>query len=270
MREEGLAMSASGDEPAADTVVHCAGLSAPWGTRRDFEVANVLETRRVAIRAARTGCRHFVLISSPTVYFRFVDQVGVDEATVLPRPVNEYARSKAMAETVAISSGIACTVLRPRGIYGKGDVSLLPRLVEACRRGPIPLVEGGSARTDLTHVDDAVSAIVAVVDAGPGSRSVLNVSGGKGIAIRTIIETAARAAGTDVKWKPVRRRTFLAAVAAVEAAHTAVSSTRGPALTLYMAGIMSYTQTLDIGAIARHAGWHPGVSFEEGIGRTFP
>ncbi len=65
-----------------------------------------------------TAIVHCAALSSPW---------GPDAA--LPKPVNAYARTKAIAESRVAQSGLPCTILRPRGIYGRGDTGLLPRLL---------------------------------------------------------------------------------------------------------------------------------------------
>src|SRR4051812_13880012 len=84
----------------ADGFVHAGGLSSAWGPRADFMRANVNGTRHALALARAAGVRRFVFISSPSVYFRFADQVDLQEDEPLPRPVNAYAESKQLAEAV--------------------------------------------------------------------------------------------------------------------------------------------------------------------------
>ena len=254
-----------------DAIVHCAALSTTWGARAAFHAANVRATARLVEAAVARGCGHFVFVSSPSVYFRPCDQFGLHEDAALPAPINLYARSKNDGERIVRAERrLPTTIIRPRGLYGRGDSALLPRLLTACGRGPLPLLRGGRAVTDLTHVDDAVAAIEAVLAAGPGDGSrTFNVSGGEALAIRHIIAEAAARTGLTPRWRRLPWPPFLAAVIVGEAAHRLAGSVRGPAVTRYSAGILAFSQTLDISAIAAATRWRPRIAFADGLERTF-
>jgi len=42
-----------------------------------------------------------------------------------------------------------------------------------------------------------------------------------------------------------------------------------PIVTAYSAGLLAFSQTLDLSAIRNAIGWTPKVSFDEGLARTF-
>ncbi|MDQ6434278.1 NAD(P)-dependent oxidoreductase [Mesorhizobium sp. LHD-90] len=149
----------------ADSFIHAAALSSAWGTRADFMRANVIGTRHALKLARAVGARRFVFLSSTSVYFRFADQELLREDAPLPSPVNFYAESKQLAEIeVLAAKDLSPIVLRPRAIYGAGDTALLPRLIRAARQGSLPLMRGGLARTNLTHVEDVARAIELAVE----------------------------------------------------------------------------------------------------------
>ena len=254
-----------------DCVVHCAGLSSNWGARRDFERNNVTATANLLERARQWGAPHVVYVSSSSVYFRFGDQLAVSETSVLPRPVNHYAWSKAAAEKlVRAAHDLPTTILRPRGIYGHGDRALLPRLLRAAARGPLPSFNGGRAVIDLTHIDDVVAAIACIVQHGSkAAGAVYNVSGGEAVAIRDIIGRSAERADVAVRWREMPWPVAIVAIRALERFHRAFMPKVEPIVTAYSAGLLAFSQTLDLSAIRNAIGWTPRISFEEGLARTF-
>ena len=256
---------------AVDAVVHCAGLSANWGAKAAFHRFNVTGTRNVIELARRLGARTFIHVSSSSVYFKFCDQLGVTEDQVLPKPVNHYAWSKAEAEKlVTQATGLETTILRPRGIYGKGDRALLPRLIRAAERGPLPLMRDGRAVIDLTHVDDVVRAISAALNTTRTTASkIYNVSGGESVPVREIASRSAERAGIKVRWRKTPWLLALGPIRAVEAFHAIFRPSVEPPVTAYSAGLFAFSQTLDISAIKNDTGWRPQISFEEGLRRTF-
>ncbi|WP_374619119.1 NAD-dependent epimerase/dehydratase family protein [Devosia sp.] len=262
-----LALSDALPGEAAEGFVHAAALSSNWGSREAFHAANVTGTAHALALARRLGVRRFVHISSPSVGFRFADQLGVTEEVPLPRPVNAYARSKAQAESLVLSAGdLSPVVLRPRGLFGPGDRALLPRLVRAARSGPLPLLRGGEAVTDLTHAEDGVSAIAAALLAGPQvAGRVYNISGGEPLPVRRIAELAAARAGVSVRWRAVPVGLALLAARALETRALLTPGRPEPVVTAYSVGVMAYSQTLDISRAARELGWRPRIGVAAGI-----
>lgn len=252
-------------------VVHCAGLSAPWGRRSDFDDANIRATENLVGLAKACAVDHFIHISTPALYFRFREQFSVTEDWPLPKPVNEYARSKAMAERIVRDSCIPFTIVRPRGIYGKGDTALLPRLIRAARTGPLPRFRNGDVATDITHVDDVVDAILTIARRRQEAiGETFNVSGGEAIAIEHIVERVARASGVTPTWRNVPLLPALALVRAGEVLARLHPGQPEPRVTAYALGIFAFSQTLDLSRLDRRLQWRPRISWEDGFARTFP
>lgn len=266
-----LASQAPAANGSADAIVHCAALCAPWGRAGDFHRANVAATRHALAFARAARCRRFIFISTPSVYFRYRDQIQVREDTPLPPPVNAYARSKREAEQeVLAADDLDPLILRPRGLYGAGDAALLPRLIAAARTRALPLMNGGRAATDLTHVDDAVGAVIAALNVrGPISQRVLNISGGVALNVRDVAEHAARRAGCAIRWRRAPAPLVLTIARALEAAALLHPARPEPAITAYGAALFAFTQTLDISAAKAELGWAPAINFDEGLARTF-
>jgi nucleoside-diphosphate-sugar epimerase len=255
----------------ADAFVHCAALSSPWGSRAAFHRANVVGTEAALTIARAAGVRRFVQISTPSVYFRFRDQIGVREDTPLPSPVNAYAATKREAERLVLADGdLDPIVLRPRGLYGPGDTTLLPRLIAAARKRPLPLMNGGRATTDLTFVDDVVDAAYAAVTVKPQPpQRVFNISGGEPLKVCDIAERAGQRANCVIRWRRLPAEAVFAFARLNEAVCKMLPHRPEPLVTAYGAALFAFTQTLNIDAAAKHLDWAPRVRFDEGLARTF-
>ena len=258
-----------------DACVHAAALSSPWGPEQAFQLANVDGTRHVLASARASGSRRFVHISTPSVYFRFTDQLDVREDLPLGEPVNSYARTKRQAERLVLAeTTLDPILLRPRGLYGAGDTALLPRLLKAAASRALPLLRDGAAVTDLTHVDDVVSAVEAALDlppmpnAGP-ERRVFNISGGQPLAIREIVEAAAVRTGLSIRWRPLPVSLALGAARVSETICRLLPNRPEPPVTAYGIGIFAFSQTLDLSAARDTLGWSPRIDFQTGLERTF-
>ncbi len=254
-----------------EAVVHCAALSAPFGRLADFRKSNVTATRNLVALARQLGVRRFVLVSSPSIYFTCTDQLNVQEDDPLPPPFNAYARTKREAEEAVLAApDIGPVVLRPRGLYGACDTALLPRLIRAARRRPLPLFRDGAARIDLTHVDDAVAAICCALGASNDAEGrCFNISGGEVLPVKQIADEACARAGITVKWKPAPLRPALVAAGIMERLCLALPSAPEPPITRYGVGLFAYAQSLNIAKARNKLGWSPEIPFAHGLERTF-
>lgn len=255
----------------ADAVVHAAALSSPWGRWTDFERANVHGTHRVIGLARASGARRLVLVSSPSVYFRFADQENLREDSPLPKPVNAYAATKRQAERlVEEATDLDPIILRPRGLYGRGDTALLPRLLQAAAKGPLPLMRDGAAATDLTHVDDVASAILAALQAPADlPQRIFNISGGVALPVRDVAEAAASRCGITPRWRRLPVGPVLAAARLAETACSLLPGRPEPRVTAYGVGLFAYRQTLDLSAARQWLDWAPQIDFQTGLDLTF-
>src|SRR5262249_40858282 len=116
--------------------------------------------------------RRFVHISTSSVYDVRVANRGLREDAPLPplhRYLNDYARTKRLAEHVVRSSGRDTAILRPHAIYGVGDTILLLRLLRARRLGRLVATGSGRNHISLTHVENLARAVALALDpASPG------------------------------------------------------------------------------------------------------
>lgn len=144
-----------------DAVVHTTGLSSPWGKYRDFYRANVQSTEQLVRACEQNGVQRLVHISTPSLYFRFADCLNIREAAPLPAPVNHYAATKALAETVVQQSALPeAVLLRPRAVFGPWDNTLMPRLIRVLQRGAVPTPRQGAALVDLTCVENLADGVL--------------------------------------------------------------------------------------------------------------
>jgi nucleoside-diphosphate-sugar epimerase len=256
-----------------EVVIHCGGLSSPWGSVAAFQSANVDGTRNVVDAAVAHGVRRLVFVSTPSLYMDFTNRFDLDEDAPLPeRAVNAYAASKRRAEALvfaAAARGLNAVVVRPRAIFGPGDATLLPRILRLARRGWLPLVDGGRAVIDLTYMDNAVDALVAAAEAPAhvGGRT-YNITNGEPRPVAQLFEWVAAAFALRVRFVSVPFRLAYHAAAVLEVAARCLPGRPEPPLTRYSVGVIGRSQTLSIAAARRDLGYAPRVSIEDGLRYT--
>jgi CDP-glucose 4,6-dehydratase len=126
------------------------------------------------------------------------------------RAANPYDASKAAADIIARSYagayGVPLAVTRFANIYGGGDLNfsrLIPETAIAVLDGRPPRIRSdGSPERDFLHVDDAVSAYLAIAEVldGEGARGeAFNAGGERPHSVREVVDLIAEAAGTGIE-----------------------------------------------------------------------
>lgn len=251
-----------------DVVVHCAARAEDWGTRAQFWAANVEGTTQLLEVARRAGVRRFVHIGTEAALFDGHALAAIDEARPYPaRHRFPYSESKAEAERRVLAAdapGFTTLSLRPRLVWGPGDRSVLPTLLDTVERGAFAWIDGGRALTSTTHVDNLVHAVELALERGRGGQAYFVADDGE----RTLREFLARLVATRGVTLPERSVPggLLRPLArAVEVAWAWLQPGRRPPITSFAASMMSRTVTVRTDKARRELGYAPRVTVDEGL-----
>jgi nucleoside-diphosphate-sugar epimerase len=252
----------------AGAVIHCAALSSPWGRHDDFYRANVASTAEVIEACNTNGVRRLVHISTPSLYFGFSDRLAIREDAGLPEPANDYVRTKLAAETLVRQAGLPeLAILRPRALFGPWDQTLMPRILRVMRKSAVPIMRGNDIRLDLTYIDNAVEAAwLALTKPLPRAVNVYNVSNGEPRLLTELLAVMAHEFGIPLRMRKLPWPVVDLLARGLEMA-ARLGQGKEPPLTRYSAGVLAFSQTLDVSALRKELGWRPSVSINEGIRR---
>lgn len=259
---------------AVDAVIHCAALSTPWGPWRDFRSTNIEGTGHVIEFARRNAVRRIVHVSSPSVYAAPRDRIGIREADVdRSNRLNGYIRSKIAAEDLLLEALDAgeipeLVIVRPRGLIGVGDPSLVPRLLDVHRRIGVPLFDGGDNLIDLTAVENVASALRLALHRGDAAGGVYNISNDDPRRFRDLLSTLLGLLGREPRFRPLPRPLAWALASAMEGVYSALPWRPEPPLTRYTLTTIAYSQTLDVARAKADLGYRPEVSLDDALARV--
>jgi nucleoside-diphosphate-sugar epimerase len=254
----------------AESVIHSAALSAPWGRRAEYQRVNVDGTERLLRCAARAGVRRFVHVSSSSVTFDNQDRYGVTESQPEPATfLSLYSWSKARAEdAVRRSQGLETVIVRPRAIFGPNDTSLLPRLLRLAREGGLRVIGDGKNLQDLTYVDNVVDSLLLARDSAAAPGRTYFVTNDEPVPVWDLIKQFLAALGLPVPNRRVPLGVAYAAAASMELLHQAIPRLGEPKLTRYTVSLLGRAQTFDIRAVKEELGYRPRVDMSEALART--
>ncbi len=261
---------ATADVPA-DLVVHCAALSTPWARWRDLRHANVTGTARVMAYARRNGVRRVVHVSSPSIYAAARDAIGITEDQVDPgNRLTGYIRSKIAAEELLRRErerpgSPEVVVVRPRGIVGRGDPSLVPRLLEVHDRIGVPLFDGGRALVDLTSVENVATALRLAAETPGVDGGVFNVTNDDPRPFRDLLDRLFELLGRTPRYRPLPTRPLYAAAGLMERVYAVLPGRPEPPLMRYTLSTVAFSQTLDITRAKEQLGYRPVVTLDESL-----
>ena len=186
-----------------DSVVH---LAAKAGVREsllnpaEYASVNIGGTVNLLEALRERESLPLVFASSSSVYGERTDG-PFRESDPLGFPASPYAGSKRAAELMChgahLSSGQPVSMLRFFTVYGprQRPAMAISKFIRAAQSGErISLFGDGSSQRDYTHVSDAVSAVLAVID-DPQPCAVFNVGGGSPIRLEGLVSAIEEAVG---------------------------------------------------------------------------
>lgn len=224
-----------------DVVIHAAAqvsvpksMEAPWDDQR----VNVLGTQHVIRGCQLAQDARLVFVSSGGAIYG--ETTGATEETS-PAPMSYYAVHKYVGERYVELSGLPYAIARPSNVYGPGQRAGLEGAVvavfaDALRTGQGVTIHGSGEQTrDFVHVDDVVSALIAMADSKEDGT--WNIATGVAVTINELLKTMVEVFGVTV---PVTRT------------DTRAGDVRNSCLLA--------------DHIARDLGWRASITLREGIG----
>jgi len=250
-----------------DTVVHLAARVSMVGDWNTFVAVNVDGTRNVVQACRDTGVARLVHVSSPSVAHAGEPLVGAGAQPADPDAARgNYARSKAMAELIALDANkadLTVTAIRPHLVWGPGDTQLVERIIDRARSGRLFVIDRGHALIDTTYIDNAAEALACAAERGPGGEALV-VSNGEPRTVAELVARIARAGGADIRG----RVPFAVAHAAGAVVERLWRQRPGePPITSFLAEQLATAHWFDQRRTRAALAWTPSVTLDEGFRR---
>ncbi|XXF76691.1 NAD-dependent epimerase/dehydratase family protein [Myxococcaceae bacterium GXIMD 01537] len=251
-----------------DVVFHSAALVSMWGTRADFVEANVRGTERVIEAARAAGVKRFVHVSSEAVLVDGTPLSNADETRPLPeRAIGLYPSTKNEAERLVRSVNspeMATVIVRPRLIWGPGDTTVLPQLVEMVKAGRFSWMSGGHYKTSTCHVDNCVEGLLLAAEKGRGGEAYF-LTDGEPVEFREFITALLRTRGVEAGRKSVPFGLAYSLAWGLEHLWTAFGITRKPPLTRAEVLLVGQEMTVSDAKAREELGYQGQVSRAQGL-----
>lgn len=259
-----------------DLVFHVAAKAGVWGRYDDFFSTNVTGTQNVLAACKTHGVRRLVYTSTPSVVHAGKDVEGANESLPYAKHFEaHYSATKAKAEKAVLAANgpdLATVSLRPHLIFGPGDPHLVPRIIEAARKGKLKRIGTKPLKVDVTYVDNAAQAHLDAADrldigTAPAGKPYF-ISNGEPVELWPFIDRVLSEAGAPPVTKTVSAWKARLAGRVLEWAYRWLPFLSGePPMTRFVASQLSTSHWYDISAARRDLGYVPTVGVEEGLKR---
>lgn len=256
-------------ELKVDYVIHAAALSTVWGKWEDFYNSNVIGTENVIDFCNKNNVKRLVYVSSPSIYSAKCDRLNIREDDFdKNNHLNFYIKSKILAENLINSievDKLEKVIIRPRGLFGIGDTSIIPRLIKANRKIGIPLFNDGKNIVDITCVENVATALRLAIESENAVGRTYNITNGEPREFKNILEELFKQINEPPKYLKINLNLMYGVSSVIEFIYKLFHIYKEPMITKYNICTLGYSQTLNIEKAKKDLNYIPKMTLSEGI-----
>lgn len=251
-----------------DIVIHCAAYVEEWGPEKDFSETNVLGTEKLLTAAKKAGVKRFIFIGTEAAFFTGDDLINIDESIqypgYLPYP---YSRTKAEAEKKVLSAStdaFQTISLRPRFVWGPGDRSVLPSIINMIKANRFAWINHGDFQISSTYIDNLVHAVVQSLSYGKGGEAYFIADDGV-TRLREFLTAALGTQGIVAPNKSLPKFSARLSARFVEFSWRLLRIRKKPPLVRFSIDMMSASCTVNTAKAKENLHYQPPVTREQGL-----
>lgn len=252
-----------------DYVIHAAALSTVWGKWQDFYDSNVLGTENVIKFCLKNNVRRLIYVSSPSVYSAKFDRFNIKEEDFdKNNKLNFYIKSKILAENLINkidNKKLETVIIRPRGLFGIGDTSLVPRLINANSKIGIPLFNDGKNIVDITCVENVAYSLRLAMEKEEANGNIYNITNGDPTEFKNILDKLFTELEERANYRKMNINLMYFVASVIELFYKLFRIYKEPMITKYTIATLGYSQSLNIEKAKKDLGYNPKITLEEGI-----
>jgi nucleoside-diphosphate-sugar epimerase len=224
----------------------------------EFRKVNVDGTVRLARRAAESGVKRFIFISSIKVNGESTAPDVPFKADDRPAPVDPYGISKREAEDalrqISLDTGMEVVIIRPPLVYGPGVKANFLSMMRWLDKGvPLPLGAIHNQRS-LVTIGNLVDLVVTCIDHPAAADNTFLVSDGEDLSTTQLLQHMANALGKSTRLLPIPTGML----------NLAASVLGKKAIALRLCDSLQ----VDISKTRQLLNWRPPVSADDGLCKT--
>ena len=252
-----------------DCVIHAAALSTVWGKWQDFYDSNVLGTENVIKFCLKNNVRRLIYVSSPSIYSAKFDRFNIKEEDFdKNNKLNFYIKSKILAENLINkidNQKLETVIIRPRGLFGIGDTSIVPRLINANSKIGIPLFNDGKNVVDITCVENVAYSLRLAMEKEEANGNIYNITNGDPTEFKNILDKLFTELEERANYRKMNINLMYFVASVIELFYKLFRIYKEPMITKYTIATLGYSQSLNIEKAKKDLDYNPKITLEEGI-----
>jgi nucleoside-diphosphate-sugar epimerase len=226
-------------------------------------------THNALAGTAAAGVRRFVHVGTEAALLAGQPLVNADESLPLrPDSPSLYPSTKALAEQAVRQANrpdeFETVVVRPRFVWGPGDTTVLPSLVDAVKSGQFRWIGGGRHKTSTTHVDNVAHGLWLGATKGAGGAAYF-VTDGEPVVFREFVSELLSTQSVDPPTRNIPASLAHALAVGGERAWHALPLPGRPPLTRFAYWVSAQECTIKIDKARKQLGYELVRSREEGL-----
>lgn len=252
-----------------DLIIHSAAFVEEWGTRQQFWQANVEGTRQLLEVAKKAGVKKFIHISTEASLFNGQDMIDIDETYPYPSTTPFlYSETKREAEKLVIKANqldqFETIVIRPRLIWGPGDLTILPATIKMVKNGAFRWINNGKNKTATVHIDNLVHGIDLAIEKGKAGE-IYFITDDEVWTMKDFITGLLATQNITIPNKNISKGMIRSVASVLDKIWRLFRIKKAPPITKFTANIMSADCTINLAKAKEELGYHPVISVQEGL-----
>ena len=219
--------------------------------------ANTTPTKIAAEACKKAGTR-LIFISSTSVTRKESKEPINEDAAV--NPINNYGKSKALAEEAVRSSGAAHVIVRFPILYGEGFTEGFSKVLSMAKEGKLQIIGSGNNKISFINVSDAISAIESIIK-NPLVRQGTFYFSGKAHTQKEVYDIVAHALGVRAPTKHASKEFAIRGLQLRNAAFKLIG--KKTSMTVENILTLSDNREFDCRKARETFGWEPKVKFSK-------
>lgn len=243
-----------------DRAFHLAARVEEWGRRSQFRETHYDGTRNV-LRECVGKIERFVYFSSIAYYgkkqLRGKTEDDEPVASGIPYPDMKML-CEGMVRTYSTERGLRYTTIRPANVIGVRS-AYVRNVLDSFRRGPVPLIEGGSYNASFVYVGNLVDGVILAADSEKAVNRAYNFCDDYQVTWREYLTSVGGLLGKKPSLPLSFKQAYLIA-SIVEIPYLPFH--KRPLLTRYAVSILGQDNHVDTTRAREELGWKTTVPWE--------
>ncbi len=255
-----------------DAIIHCAGFVTDWGKKENFIRVNYYGTKNVLEACVESGVRRLVHTSTVDI-FGHKNGSRINENSPLRNRPGWYGKTKIMAEKLVREyiqqNKLDISIIYPPWVYGEGDITFVPEIVEAIKDGSMMFFRSkGNHTIEISYIEHLTEAVELILNSKDAIGEGYIIADEPKMTFRKFVNSIAkRIGGKEVNFTLPYPLAYFASLM-MEGFYKLIGSKKRPLLTRHSMTLLGNDIVYDTTKL-HELGFQPKYDFKTSMDKTF-